>query len=95
MSQHKNFTRRQFLKVTAVGGATCKLGALAGHFAPRIKGPITQAESFGGVPTFVCDGKAVLRPAFETYVPTRHYFKQFAGAGTRIYGFSTNAAACD
>jgi hypothetical protein len=28
-------------------------------------------------------------------VPTRYYFAQFAEAGTRIFGFSTNAAACD
>jgi hypothetical protein len=47
--------------------------------------------SIGGIPTFVCNGKPVLKPVFETYVPTRHYFRQFADAGTEIFGFSTNA----
>ena len=68
--------------------------ALGGH-PPPTKGPMTRVVLIGGVPTFVCNGKAVLRPAFETYVATRHYFEQFASAGTRIFGFSTNAAACD
>jgi hypothetical protein len=95
MAEQHNFTRRQFLKATAAGGASCTIGALASHRAPKIKRPRTWVASVGGVPTFVCDGKAVLRPAFETYVPTRHYFGRFARAGTRIFGFSTNAAACD
>jgi hypothetical protein len=95
MAQQQNFTRRQFLKATASGGASYTLAALADNSAPENIGPTTQVTSIGGVPTFVCDDKAVFRPAFETYVPTQHYFKQFAEAGTRIFGFSTNAAACD
>lgn len=95
MIKKENFTRRQFLKATAAGGVNCTLIALAGNSAFEKIGPTTQVTSIGGLPTFVCDDKAVLKPAFETYVPTQHYFKQFAEAGTRIFGFSTNAAACD
>lgn len=91
----RRVTRREFLKATAVGGASCAIGGLAGYPTSNIKGPATGVASVGGVPTFVCDGEAVLRPAFETYVPNQHYFVQFAGACTRIFGFSTNAATCD
>jgi hypothetical protein len=41
---------------------------------------VTRVQRIRGVPTFLCDGRPVLRPAFETYVPTRRYFDQFAGA---------------
>jgi hypothetical protein len=85
MIQKENFTRRQFLKATAAGGAICTLTALAGNSAFENIGPTSQVTSIGGVPTFVCDDKALLKPAFETYVPTQHYFKQFAEAGTRIF----------
>ena len=91
----RRVTRREFLKVTAVGGASCTIAALAGDSTPEFKWQTTRVASVGGVPTFVFDDKPVLRPAFETYVPTRHYFEQFAEASTKIFGFSANAAACD
>lgn len=53
----------------------------------------TYVKLVGGVPTFVCDGHPVQKPAFETYIPTQYYFRQFAEVGTRIFGFSTNVAA--
>ena len=40
--------------------------ALGGH-PPPTKGPMTRVVLIGGVPTFVCNGKAVRRPAFESY----------------------------
>jgi len=95
MAQRYDFTRRQFLKAATVGAATCSIGLSTANRASNVKGPITQVASIGGVPTFICDDKPLLRPAFETYVPTQYYFGQFAEAGTRIFGFSTNAAACD
>ena len=76
MAQQQNFTRRQFLKATAAGGASCTLTVLAGNSAFENIGPITQVTSIGGVPTFVCNDKAVLKPVFETYVPTQHYFNR-------------------
>jgi hypothetical protein len=95
MTQQLKFTRRDFLKATALSGAGCFFNVSIGDSSQTIKGSRTQVTSIGGVPTFVCDGKPILIPAFETYAPRRHYFEQFAGAGTRIFGFSTNAAACD
>ncbi|HOX40524.1 MAG TPA: beta-galactosidase [Candidatus Brocadiia bacterium] len=47
------------------------------------------------MPTFTLDGKPFAVPCFETYVPARRYFKQFADAGVRVYMFNTNVAACD
>ena len=90
----ENLTRRQFLRTTAaggIGGAT----ALAGHANPNIDTLRTGVATISGVPTFVCNGKPVPRPTFETYAPTQYYFEEFTGAGTKIFGFSTNAAACD
>ncbi|MFO0913721.1 MAG: beta-galactosidase [Pirellulales bacterium] len=48
-----------------------------------------------GVPTLVVDGVPMREAAFETYGPQLNYFQQFAQAGTRVFSFSTNAAACD
>jgi len=87
-------TRRDLLRTLATGLVVSRAqGSI--QTAAESSGPVTRVQRIRGVPTFVCDGRPVLRPAFETYVPTRHYFGQFAEAGTRIFGFSTNAAACD
>ena len=74
-----------------MGGAI----ALAGHGAPKVEPLKTRVATIGGVPTFICNGRPVLRPSFETYAPAQHYFEQFARAGTKIFSFSANAAACD
>jgi hypothetical protein len=74
MAQQYKLTRRDFLKV-AISGAGSFIGVSAGYSSAKIKGPRTHVTSIGGVPTFVCDGKPVLKPAFETYAPTRHYFE--------------------
>jgi len=95
MVQQNNFTRRQFLEATAAGGAACTIGALAGRPSRKIEVPVARIAHMGGVPTFICNDKPAVRPAFETYVPTRYYFEQFAEAGTSVFGFSTNSAACD
>lgn len=47
------------------------------------------------VPTFEVNGSPFLTPAFETYIPKENYFRQFAEAGTQLFSFNTNAAACD
>jgi hypothetical protein len=90
----RNPTRRDFLRTLAAGFVVGRAQGSARTVAGS-SGPMTRVQRIGGVPTFVCGGQPVLRPAVETYVPTRHYFGQFAEAGTRIFGFSTNAAACD
>lgn len=57
----------------------------------------TRAEviSVSGVPTLVVGGEPIRTVVFETYGPQLRHFKQFADAGTEVFGFSTNAAACD
>ena len=90
----ENLTRRQFLRATAAGGIGGAI-ALAGTANSKVELVGTRVATIRGVPTFICNGRPVLRPSFETYAPTQHYFEQFARAGTRIFGFSTNAASCD
>jgi len=51
----------------------------------RTSGYKSYVELVGGVPTFVCDGHPVLKPAFETYVPTQDYFRHFVGAGISLF----------
>ena len=57
----------------------------------------TRAEviSVSGVPTLVVGGEPIRTVVFETYGPQLRHFKQFADACTEVFGFSTNAAACD
>lgn len=94
MTERNSLTRRQFLKTTVAGGMG---GAIvwAGRGAANFQGATTQVTVVDEVPTFLRGGNAILTPSFETYAPAPHYFRQFADAGTRIFGFSTNAAACD
>ena len=61
----------------------------------RTGGRAATIESIDGVPTLVVDGAPVRTSAFETYAPRGHDFEQFALAGTEVFGFSTNCAACD
>ncbi len=94
MTERGSLTRRQFVKITVAGGVG---GAIlwAGRTAANSQEAATQVAVIGGAPTFVRDGSPVLRPSFETYAPAPRYFRQFADAGTRTFGFSANAAACD
>ncbi|MBN1418867.1 MAG: hypothetical protein JXP34_08825 [Planctomycetes bacterium] len=62
---------------------------------PASRGPVTRVEDVLGVPTFTPDGAPFLLPTFETYAPGDRTFAQFAGTGTRVFMFNTNAAACD
>jgi hypothetical protein len=55
----------------------------------------SKVASVDGVPMLVVDGHPLRSATFETYVPQLRHFQQFAEAGTDIFGFSTNAAACD
>ncbi len=54
-----------------------------------------------GVPTFAISRdpakgfRSFWRPCFETYAPLQKYFDQFAAAGTQLFCFNANAAACD
>lgn len=65
------------------------------------KEPCVEVRPVLGVPTFVLSWddcrhfEPFVTPCFETYVPTLKYFQQFAEAGTQLYSFNTNAAACD
>lgn len=67
----------------------------AGCIACHAAGPVAHVAPVAGVPTFFLDGAPFLTPAFETYVPKEHYFKAFAGAGSRVMMFNANAVACD
>ena len=58
-------------------------------------GPKVGVQNVLGVPTFVVDGNPYTLPCFETYVPTEHYFRQFADAGVELFSFNTNVTACD
>ncbi len=62
---------------------------------PTTPDRVSWVESIQGIPTFFCEGRPILIPTFETYVPNSRYFRQFTGAETQIFGFSANAAACD
>lgn len=54
-----------------------------------------SVENLYGVPTFTVNGEPFALPCFETYVPTEHYFRQFADAGVKLFCFNTNVAECD
>jgi hypothetical protein len=85
--------RKFFAQLVATVGASPSLHA---HAADRTaRGPVTRVERVGGVPTFTVDGQPFMTPAFETYSPQQKFFAQFAAAQTRLFSFSTNAAACD
>ena len=55
----------------------------------------TAVEFINGAHYFTLDGKAMNIPAFETYRPEGYFFKQFSDAGTKVFSFNTNPAACD
>ena len=79
---------------------TLALSPLLGNqqlFAEPPSESATRADviSINGVPTLIVDGEPMRSAAFETYGPQLRHFKQFADAGTEVFGFSTNAAACD
>lgn len=57
--------------------------------------PVASVQILRGIPVFTVDHQIFMIPGFETYVPEQHYFEQFAGAGTALFVFNTNAAACD
>ena len=56
---------------------------------------LADVISESGVPTLVVGGKPIRSAAFETYGPQSRHYMQFADAGTEVFGFCTNAAACD
>lgn len=89
--------RRKFLR--ALGAAATAVSAAPGCVSRvgfRVAAtPRARVRPVGGVPTLVVEGRPRLRPAFETYAPRLRSFAQFAKAGTEVFGFSTNAAACD
>ena len=89
--------RRTFLRATAAASATGVAGVdVASGVTGQVRPPrLARVKRVGAVPTLVVDGRPLLAPAFETYAPRARYFQQFANAGTEIFGFSTNAAACD
>jgi len=90
-------SRREFLIASAALAAAAGPGR--GQSSPStnlvIPGPVVRVETIGGVPTFVVNGKPMLSPGFETYVPKEKYFRQFAEAGASFFMFNSNAAACD
>ena len=67
----------------------------AGADLPPVPGPIVRVVDVLDVPTFVVGDAPFTTPCFETYVPEQRYFEQFAAAGTRLFSFNTNVAACD
>ena len=90
------FDRRRFLSRVVFSATT--FGAAASctnSHAREASGPVTRVQVVGGVPTFTIDGRPILTPSFETYAPEEKYFRQFADAGTQVFSFNTNAAACD
>jgi hypothetical protein len=95
MEPREDISRREVLRFMGVSLVVPAVKLFAKSESLQTSEHKTGVELIGGVPTFVCDGKALLTPAFKTYVPTQYYFGQFAEAGTNIFGFSTNAAACD
>jgi hypothetical protein len=86
--------RRDFLLRTgaAAAGAAVLTTTLASAAprAPRVPGPRTEVRRHRGRPMFFLDGQPYTKPVFETYVPGLKYFRQFAGAGTDVFSFSTN-----
>ena len=85
--------RRRLLQTLA----WCPLLGNQQLFAEPPSESATRADviSINGVPTLIVDGEPTRSAAFETYGPQLRQFKQFADAGTEVFGFSTNAAACD
>ncbi len=88
--------RRDLLRILSAGtfaAATQTLHSFAADMSQDEHR--TSIKSVGDVPTLVVDDRPIRTAAFETYAPRQKYFEQFADADTDVFGFSTNAAACD
>ena len=86
-----NQTRREFLHDGLVAAAAMGRSAPRFSTAPPRSRDHARAWRFRlGKPTFFMDGEPFTSPVFETYVPELRYFHQLAGAGCRVFSFSTN-----
>lgn len=61
MSRRAGITRRKFLKATVGGAAVGVTGVSMAGLSAQSTGPVTRVASVGGVPTFICNGKPVLK----------------------------------
>ena len=98
LARHSLVQRRQMLKSLALGigiAPSCIHRLLADEAEPAAVGRTARVKTVDGAPSLVVDGKPIRTATFETYAPRRRYFEQFAKAGTEVFSFSTNAAACD
>lgn len=88
----QNLNRRNFLRRTALAGASLLAGPYIALSAdrPAEPGPRTAVRRHRGKPAFFLEGQPYTKPVFETYVPDLKYFRQFAEAGTDVFSFSTN-----
>ena len=88
--------RREFIKhsLRVVSAGSCLAAwppAAATATAPAsVPGPRTAVRRHRGRPTFFLNDEPYTKPVFETYVPETKFFRQFAVAGTDVFGFSTN-----
>ncbi len=97
-SQSSSLHRREMIGALAVAlgsGPGILHELMAGEPSPPRSTRMARVTNVGGVPTLVVDDVPIHTATFETYAPRPRYFQQFAEAGTRVFGFSTNAAACD
>ncbi len=90
--------RREMLKSLAVAVGvvpSCVRELLANQSVMTELAKTAQVIAVNGLPTLVVDNQPVRTATFETYTPRQRYFEQFANAGTDVFSFCTNAAACD
>lgn len=81
--------RREFLFRCGAAPAAAPFASMAAG-ARAVPGPRTEVRPLHGKPAFFVDGRPYTKPVFETYVPEKRFFRQFAQAGTDVFSFSTN-----
>ncbi len=96
------FVSNRILGITGLLLAFHASVVAADETATKIEQPLyVKVAPVHEVPTFSITRdpdqgyRSFARPCFETYVPQQKYFEQFAAAGTQLFCFNANAAACD
>jgi hypothetical protein len=83
-------SRRGFLRAGCLGLCAARAAAGADRSGIAATDPVTQVGPHLGRPLFLLNGRPYTKPVFETYVPEKKYFQQFADAGTDVFSYSVN-----
>jgi hypothetical protein len=81
MEPREEINRREFLSIMSISLAVPAVKITGTGERARTSVHKIYVILVNSIPMFVCNGRPILKPVFETYVPTQYYFRQFAEAG--------------